>query len=220
MSENLANLPDRELLSELRTFNNATLVSSAAYGLTAAEANDLKDDLDTFENELDAWDAVNAQYDAKREAKNTARQNVLDRARPQRRMVRAKSGVSNELLESANLTPYDDVKTASASPSSVPFALVDFGKLRHTISFRDKLTPDTDKKPDGMMGAEIWMKIGGDAPVDNEECEFLALDTATPYLMTFKGADAGKTAYYLLRWVSKNGDKGEWSEAVSATING
>ncbi len=217
---NLSKLSDRDLLAELRVYNNACLADPAAFGLTTEEARALQLDLEAFEDSLEAWDAVNAEYDSKLEAKNEKRDAALTRGRGQRRITRARTGISDELLASAGLTPYDETPTPSASPSSVPFALVDFGKLRHTISFRDKETPDSDKKPDDMLGAEIWLRIGGEAPVDNRDCEFLALDTATPYVYTFGGADAGKTAWYLLRWVSKNGEKGEWSEAVAATING
>jgi len=220
MTTNLSKLSDRGLLAELRVYNNACLTSPAAYGLTAAEATALQNDLNNFETTLDEWDTANAAADAKLEAKNAARGQSLDRGRGQRRITRARTDITNELLASAGLAPYDEIKTPSDSPSSVPFALVDFGKLRHTINFRDKDTPDSDKKPDGMLGAEIWLKIDGDAPVDNTGCQYLATDTATPYVYTFGGANAGKTAWYLLRWVSKNGDKGDWSEAVAATING
>lgn len=220
MANDLSKLADRELLAELRFYNNATLATPENFGLTAAEAQALKTDLDNFEAALDAWDAVNHEYDERREAKDAERGKTLTRGLQQRRLTRAKADMTGENLASAGLSSYDEVQTPSASPSSAPFALVDFGKLRHTINFRDKNSPDTDKKPDGMLGAEIWLKIGGDAPIDNAECAYLATDTATPYVNQFGAADAGKTAWYLLRWVSKNGDKGDWSEAVAATING
>ena len=220
MSENLSNLSDRDLLAELRVYNNATLNSPPDFNLTMTDATALQSDLNDFEGALDAWDAVNAEYDAKLESKNAAREEALERGRQQRRMTRAKADISNESLSTAGLDAYDTEPTKSGSPTSAPFALVDFGKLRHTIRFRDTATPDSDKKPDGIMGAEIWLKIGGESPVDNTDCQYLATDTATPYLNTFGAADAGKTAWYLLRWVSKNGDKGDWSESVGATING
>ncbi|MCW5766115.1 MAG: hypothetical protein KIT68_09085 [Phycisphaeraceae bacterium] len=34
----------------------------------------------------------------------------------------------------------------------------------------------------------------------------------------FPSAEAGKTAYYALRWVSTRGEKGRWSEVISATV--
>lgn len=47
---------------------------------------------------------------------------------------------------------------------------------------------------------------------------FLALDTKTPYLADWTGADTGKVAHYMLRWVNTRGEKGPWSETVSAPI--
>jgi hypothetical protein len=46
------------------------------------------------------------------------------------------------------------------------------------------------------------------------------LDTNTPYLAQYTGAPGAKKAHYMLRWVSTRGDKGPWSETVSATIPG
>jgi hypothetical protein len=46
----------------------------------------------------------------------------------------------------------------------------------------------------------------------------LALDTATPYIIDFDGDKANQRAYCTLRRVSTRGDKGPWSETVSATI--
>jgi hypothetical protein len=93
-------------------------------------------------------------------------------------------------------------------------------RLRHEIRFFDEATPTRKAKPDGVMGCEIWVKVGTTPPTDPSECTFLALDTASPYLAEFDGADAGKTAYHMLRWVTTRGEKGPWSETVAATIAG
>ena len=71
------------------------------------------------------------------------------------------------------------------------------------------------------MGCEIWVKVtaaGEAAPVSADELSFVTLDTASPYTVEYDGADGSKTAHYMLRWVKTNGDKGPWSETVSATI--
>jgi hypothetical protein len=34
----------------------------------------------------------------------------------------------------------------------------------------------------------------------------------------FTGPDGGKTAHYMLRWLSTRGEAGPWSETASATI--
>jgi len=53
---------------------------------------------------------------------------------------------------------------------------------------------------------------------DPTELTFLAVDTRTPFLASFDGADAGKTAHHMLRRVSTTGEKGPWSETASATV--
>jgi len=46
------------------------------------------------------------------------------------------------------------------------------------------------------------------------------LPHGTPYLAEYTGAQAGQMVCYWLRWVNTRGEKGPWSEPVSATIAG
>lgn len=219
-ARDLNRLPDHELLAEVRLMNDNATGDEASYGLTAAMTAALKAELDGFNDDLATLDGLEASENAARGAKNNRRAKIIEMTRKQMGLVRSTVGNDADKLGKINLDPLDETKTASGAPVSVPFALIDLGKLRHTLNFRDAATPDSDKKPAGILGAEIWYKIGGTAPTDNKECQFLALDTATPYIVTFDGADAGKTVYYLLRWQSKNGDKGDWSDIAQATVNG
>ena len=46
-----------------------------------------------------------------------------------------------------------------------------------------------------------------------------AIDMArTPAMAEFTGPDGGKTAHYMLRWLSTRGEAGPWSETASATV--
>jgi len=47
---------------------------------------------------------------------------------------------------------------------------------------------------------------------------FLLLSTRTPAVAEFTGPDGGKTAHYMVRWLSTRGEAGPWSETASATI--
>jgi len=82
-----------------------------------------------------------------------------------------------------------------------------------------------------VMGAEIRVKVapaGDPPPADPGELTFLAVDpgheyasragTRTPYTTDFDGADAGKTAHYMLHWVNSRGETGPWSKTASATV--
>ncbi len=101
--------------------------------------------------------------------------------------------------------------------SRVSRVTVECARLRHVIAFRDESKTGRGK-PEGALGAEIWMKIGPTPPVDPGELAFVALDTKSPYTLEFAGADGGKLAHYMLRWVTGTGLKGPWSETASITI--
>ena len=218
-ARDLDKMSNRDLAAGLKTYNEAITSNPADYGHTAADATAMGTAITDFETSLDAVDAVRAAEDAALADAKANRQALVALARTQFGVARAKPGISNETLEKANLDAYDTTKTDSPAPGSVPLGMVELAKLRHIISFRDSATPDSEGKPGGVLGCEIWVKLDGDPPADETECTFLALDTASHYTVNYPGADGKKDAHYLLRWVSKGGEKGAWSEVVSATIN-
>ena len=104
-------------------------------------------------------------------------------------------------------------------PTTHAVVSVDAGqRLQHTIRFADQATPTRKAKPAGVMGAEIWVKTGDPPPTGPSELSFLSVDTRTSYVADHPGEDAGKTAHYMLCWVSTGGEKGPWSETANATI--
>jgi hypothetical protein len=119
------------------------------------------------------------------------------------------------------ITIRDTQPTPVGPPVSSPVLQVDTSqRLQITVSFADEGTPTNKAKPAGVMGCEIWMKLDGAAPTDLDDCVFVTLDTRTPHLVTFDGADAGKPVHFIGRWVSTRGDKGPISETVSTTVPG
>lgn len=218
-SNDLGRFSDRELLAEMRLFNNPTNLAPTEYALTAGQADDLKDDLDAFETELDDYDATLTAEDAALNAKKLRRKKIIAAARQQFKLARNAPGMDDKKLGGVNLDIYDDEPTKSPAPSSVPTGHIDYGKGRHTIHFRDTATPDSEAKPDGMKGCDIYRFIGDEPPASEKEYDYLTNDSATPYVAFYDGAEAGKNAFYIMRWVSKSGEAGEWSQVLKATIN-
>lgn len=66
----------------------------------------------------------------------------------------------------------------------------------------------------------LGVKVGTAPPASASELQYLATDTRTPYVAEYDPADAGKTAYYWLRWENTKGQPGPWSVTASATITG
>jgi len=114
------------------------------------------------------------------------------------------------------LTVRSGTHTPVSVPSSNPVANIDFSVLlQHSINFVDSDTPTSKAKPVGIIGAEVWCKLG-----DASSYNYLGLCTATPEVVTYLDADAGKKATYRLRWVNTKGDEGPWSNTVSALVVG
>jgi hypothetical protein len=191
----------------------------AELNLTAADITPLKNAHKEFEDAYNTNVAEQAEATAARTAKDDAREEweKLDRAFNGR--MQSDLSIKDEQRAAMGLRVYDKVKTAAGAIESFPVGMVDTGaKLRHEISWRDSLTPDSKAKPSGVFGCQILYKIGGTPPVDEKECEEAAIDRSSPYLLEFDGADGGKTVFYLLRWISNSGEKGALSPLFSATI--
>jgi len=59
--------------------------------------------------------------------------------------------------------------------------------------------------------------MDGPPPVDPGELEFLGVDRRASYTRDYAGAQGGKAAHDMLRWVNSRGETGPWSEAATAT---
>ena len=88
-------------------------------------------------------------------------------------------------------------------------------RFRHDIRLQDQ--SGAKAKPFGVIGAEIWCKIGT-APAGPADCTFLATTTKSTHQAEYSDADGGKSVYYISRWINSRGEKGPWSETVAASI--
>jgi len=170
-------------------------------------------------------DNVTAQQAAQsaRQAKDASRDTLESAIRQLVRQLQASGVVDDAERAALGITIPDTIRTTAAGGIDTrPIGMVDTSqRLRHEIRFSDEATPTSRAKPAGVMGCEIWVKVAalGEAPpADPDELSFVAMDTASPYTVEYEGADGGKTAHYMLRWVRTGGKKGPWSETISATI--
>ncbi len=169
--------------------------------------------------DLPANTTAQAAAQAARQAKDDTRDSFEDVIRPLVARLQASPDVDNLERQSLGITVRDTIATPSPIPVTRPVVSVDTSqRLRHTIAFADELTPTSKAKPDGVRGAQLWIKIGDPAPVGASELTFLATDTRTPYVADFTGTDVNKVAHYMLRWENTRGETGPWSETASATI--
>ena len=209
---------DADLKLWLRNFLNSANANLAALGLVAADLEPIAAAADTFDITIDKSVTAQAGARAAIEDKASARAVIEALVRPLARRLQATETIKDSHRQALGLNIRSTSRTLPATPTTRPVGTIDTSqRLQHTLSFVDENTPSSRAKPDGVAGCEIWVKVG-DVPVDPTELAYLATDTRTPYTAVFDGADAGKIAHYMLRWVNKRGERGPWSQTVSATI--
>ena len=206
--------------SNFITYANGHL---AELGLTPADITAIMTAYMDFSAKLSANVTAQQAAQSARQAKDDARDEFEAAVRQLVRQLQVSPDVDDTERVALGITVRDTIRTAATGEiTSRPIGVVDTSqRLRHEIRFSDEATPTRRAKPAGVMGCEIWVKVtdpGQPAPVSADELRFVTLDSASPYIAEYDGADGGKTAHYMLRWVKSSGEKGPWSETVSATI--
>ena len=175
------------------------------------------------------WENAYSEHTAARQAAAAARQVKADRRSDYDRLIRevarriqADESITDGQRAALDITVRDETPTPAAAPATRPLVKVDFSKrLRHTVSYADEATPTRRARPRGVMGVEVWVKVsarGEPPPSGPSDLRFLMLSTRTPAITEFTGPEGGKTAHYMLRWLSTRGEAGPWSETASATV--
>ena len=165
--------------------------------------------------------ATQAQALSDRQAKDDARADYVTLIRATVGQMQKNPAVTDTQRQAMQITVPDTTRTPAAVPTSRPTVKIDTSeRLRHTLTFTDEATPTSRAKPAGVAACEVWLLTGTTAPAGPDAMHLQAVDKSSPYIMEFDSADAGKTAWWALRWVNTKGEHGPWSATASATIPG
>ncbi|MDR0605492.1 MAG: hypothetical protein LBG80_14430 [Bacteroidales bacterium] len=75
-----------------------------------------------------------------------------------------------------------------------------------------------DAKLDGQNAVETVWAISDTPIVDTENLTNSAIDTRSPFTITFQGHERGKMVYFALRWLNTRGEPGPWSNIFNVVI--
>lgn len=210
---------DSDLLDWSANFNTKLTAAPTDYGLVAGDAT--------------AYAALHTDYNTKLTAatnpatrtsvtiadKDTSRDTLVAKARQLVRIIQASTATDDADRAELQIAIPDTAPTTIAPPSSKPVVNIEqIQNLAHKLRVRDELTPTTNAKPEGALGAEVWRKIGPGEPLSIAECDYMGLATSRFFTATHEAGDVGKTAYYILRWINAKGEAGPTADQVSATI--
>ncbi len=191
------------------------------FGLTEAQFLALGTSSTAFSNALLSYYNLRDQAKAASKVKRTQRDNSESLVRPAVVQIQANPSTTEMDREMLRIPMRGEPSFAQGIEieDNKPQAIVDIRqRLRHVLRIQNESTISTSKaKPAGVMGAEVWVKVG-DAPETEAEYQFAGLATRSPYQVDYAEGDGNKPAHYRLRWVTSRGEKSAWSEVETATI--
>lgn len=211
---------DGELIEYANNFITRIDGREASLGLTAAYTIALTALRATFNASYLDLNTLQMSIGAARKKKDIDRKPLVAKLREGAQQVQNTPNVTDAERAELGLTVRKTSSAPTGAPESRPVLEIDTSEpLRHTVKFYDNVL-ETKGKPDGVKGAEIWCKIGGEATMNEDDYRYLGTDTASPYLAVHRPENVGKQAHYIARWVNGRGEYGAWSNTETATITG
>lgn len=212
---------DADFSAWLDNFLTQTEKSKTRFRLNDADLAELGKLATDFQTSITDAQQAQVALDTKIQVKRQARAAIEAATRARVRQIQAAPDITDADRAGLRITLRDATPTRAGAPTSRPIATVDTSeRLRHRLDYRDSATPTRRAKPAGVKGCEIYLYIGPEAPADPNAFRLLTLDAASPYTVEHNAADIGKTAHYLLRWLSTQDEPGPWSDTIHATITG
>jgi hypothetical protein len=210
---------DRLFLVWIKTLYANLQQRGGAWNVPQAEIIELNSLLTAFVNALAITDEPSTRTKVTVKTKNVARKSLESKARMTVKAYLIYNPlVSDSEREAMNLPIHKTSRTPADIPRYFPEVEVRMpspGVIE--IHFRDSQTGKR-LKPAGVHGVEIVWVISGKPPVDWKELLHSVFCTRTPLRLTFEGPERGQTVYFALRWENTRGEKGPWTEILSAII--
>lgn len=212
---------ESELVDWLDNFHTQLTAKKSALNVPDAALAKLATAKDDFKTKVADTKAKRIAYEASLEAEKDARRDAVAEARSLAQQVQREPSITNADRAQLRLTVRDTEPTPPSAPDSFPIVTVDTSKrLRHGLNWKDNKTPTSRARPEGVVYTELHSYVGTTPPTDTSQFKMVETYTKNSATIEYTSADAGKTAYYNLRWVNSRKEKGPWSETVSATITG
>jgi hypothetical protein len=211
---------DRKFLQWVINFLSRLFPSLTRFSFPNDVYQDLAAKRDDFATKLDVAESPATRTKSAIDDKNVARETLESATRRavQRSLAHNPDGTGKD-HDDLGLPNYKTTRTPAPVAATYPDYDIDSGTIRRlTISFYDQGQKKSKAKPAGQHGAEIKWAISDTPIIDVVDLTNSSFDTHTPLTLEFQGHERGKTVYFCLCWENTRGDKGPWSEIMSAII--
>jgi len=210
------------LMEEARYFWNIVKVNPTAYQITSEQATMLNDLATAAEGSLDIRTTLENQLITARADFKVDFTALSEFFRALRQSVKNNPATTDVQRAELHLTTDggDDGDSLIDGLAEAPLILVEQTGIRqHLIRFfMPGEASNSTKKPKGVQGCKIYVKIGDPPPASVKECGLITTDSKSPYNYNHEPEDAGKKAHYIGVWVDKDDDPSPPSETFTITI--
>lgn len=210
------------LLDDAKNFYNVTKDDPEAFGLTGTQVTTLNTKITATETKIDEQTAANTLKLTKTAERKETSLDFEKYFRGLRQVVQARPETTDAQRAALRLATGegDGGDGLATALENAPLLLVEHAGIhQHRSWFYMVGEPaKSTKKPKGVLGGKIYLKIDGEASTDLKDYRLIALDTKAPYDYTHDAADAGKTAHYICVWATADDEESPQSEVFSIKI--
>ncbi len=201
-------------------FREYVSANYVALGLTVAQKNEIGNAVHEAHSSFVDKQEKESIYRGAVEKDNADRKIAMQVVRTYSRYFQGRPQTTDTVREALGLPVRDKVKTPVGVPDIAPELSIDFSqRLQHTVhAGTNPQNERRNKKPKGVQSVELRKKIG-EAPLGVDDMQIAVIMTGSPAIIELVG-QAGKTVYYVARYLNTKGQPGPWGEVESAEVTG
>ena len=223
MSNNSTPNKELELIAKAKAAQAYANTNLAALGMVAADILPFTFGVTTADTAMNGYQSAKTNASSQRAGKDTSLVSLQKEWKRLKTKALTNPNLTDAQREGLGIPVTGKVKAMAVNTShTMPLVQVDNSKrLAHIVSYCESTTPSTKARPKGVKGAEVWMAVLGKdvaPPRDVSGMKFVGEQASSPVQMKFAVEDAGKVAWYLLRWVDTLSQPGQWSEPTGSMI--
>ncbi|MDR1865999.1 MAG: hypothetical protein LBR08_10565 [Bacteroidales bacterium] len=219
MAHTIDYLPQKEskLVIWGDNFAKQVTLNATAWEIPASDVAELQTALDNFKTLYEQADSPQKNSIIVAE-KNTAKKAFKDKVRELANFRLKNPVITDAQRVATGLRVRDAKPTRISVPNTRPrlnLGVVDIREL--SVRIRDTGS-SRRARPYGVIGAVLAMAVLDAPPTSIDRLTRTALVTRTPYTLKFTEEERGKTVYAAACWQNERGERGHFSEIVSAVI--
>ena len=201
-------------------FNANCTSTGATYGLSQDENTALSTATGVFKSAYELCQTP-ARSKLNTIAKNKAKAALRTLEQSYVARLQAHPAMTDEVRKLYGIPIHDRIRTPQPVPTDHVDFTIEVDATAHIVRCPYRIANSSHRGKGKYHGVEVrymLLPISEPAPVDPDEFVRSEVNTASPWEHAFQGGDAGKRAYFIMRWETSTGGKGPWSGIQSIVV--